>query len=38
MYDGGYLLYGPSDELWKAFVVTQFVEEVVAVDNDNLSS
>ena len=38
MYNGGYLLYGPSDELRKAFVVTQFVEEVVAVDNDNLSS
>lgn len=38
MDDGAYFLYSPADELGEAFVVTQLVEEVIAADENDLSS
>jgi len=37
MHEGGYLLYRPAGKLGEASVVAQLVEEVVAVNDDELS-
>ena len=37
MHEGGYLLYRPAGKLGEAFVVAQFVEEAVAVNDYELS-
>ena len=36
MHECGYLLYSSSDKLGEAFVITQLMEEVIAVDDDEL--
>ena len=38
MYECAYLLYGPTNKLGEAFVVTQLVKEVITADDDKLAS
>ena len=38
MHEGGYLPYRPGNKFWEAFVVAQLVEEVVTINDDELSS